>query len=448
MFETIYSFFREYQIEGYLQFAVLSYTMYSLSAEKRRQISCVSYTLIATITYILLHSIIIKIFSFRFATFLANTSLPYWIGFANTIFVQLIFCILFFKDRLTIDLFYTSFFVAFIQLVKVCFLPLYESEATMPPDLYRILDTCHIALILLLLVLLSKMFQKHRIHLLSNVPFRLILAALYFPFVIIICYGVLLASAKFYSYIIPILSLILVTLIPLVYMFLFSMVKSFQEQTRLDQALVETKSQLARYRFSIELEERLKKERHELKNNYFYIQTLLKEQKYEKLNAYMDSVIGEKLEDLSCIQTGNTLMDYLINKKIVEAKRYNIKTYAEIIVPSQIAVSEDLLCTVLLNLLDNAIEASRKVTNPDIQISISVINAYLVCKISNKVDNEVLQNNPTLRTTKKDSANHGLGLKIIRESIEKANGILQISLENHYFIATSMLPMEEHPVEM
>ncbi len=442
MLETFYYFFREYQLEGYLQFALLSYTMFSLFNSRYKKISCILYITISTTVYILLYSVILRIFSFKFATLLANTNLPYWVGFVNTMFVQFAFCRLLLKGNFSIHLFYISFFVAFIQLIKVACLPLYENENAMSPSLYMKLDIFCIVFLLVLLFLLCKMFQRHRIDLLNNVPLQGIFAALYFPFVIIICYGILLSNVKLYAYIIPVISALLVTLIPLVYMFLYGIVNSLHEKSRLDQALTENKGQLARYRFSVELEERLKKERHELKNNYFYIQTLLKEKNYEKLNEYIDSIIGEKLDNLSGIQTGNTLMDYLVNKKIAEAKRHNIKTYVEIIVPSNLKVSEDLLCTVLLNLLDNAIEASQKVANPDIHINISCSGAYLVCKIKNKVDENILRQNPSLHTTKKDSANHGLGLKIIRESIEKNNGIFQISMEDGYFSATSMLPLE------
>ena len=69
----------------------------------------------------------------------------------------------------------------------------------------------------------------------------------------------------------------------------------------------------------MELEERIKKERHELKNNYLYIQTLLNEQKYDKLQAYLDETICEKIKSISAISTGNSMIDYILNRKISEA---------------------------------------------------------------------------------------------------------------------------------
>ena len=53
-------------------------------------------------------------------------------------------------------------------------------------------------------------------------------------------------------------------------------------------ALQETKAQLSHYRYSIVLQDEIRKERHELKNKYFYIQTLVHEKKFEQLEDYLN----------------------------------------------------------------------------------------------------------------------------------------------------------------
>lgn len=77
---------------------------------------------------------------------------------------------------------------------------------------------------------------------------------------------------------------------------------------------------------------------------------------------------------------------------------------------------------------------------PDIQIVMKCVQNYLLCKISNKVSYDVLAGNPTLATTKPDSENHGLGIKIIRSAVESQNGLLNFECEKGYFTATVMLP--------
>lgn len=150
------------------------------------------------------------------------------------------------------------------------------------------------------------------------------------------------------------------------------------------------------------LQDEIRKERHELKNKYFYIQTLVHEKKFEQLEDYLNHAIGKKLSSFEEIQTGNTLMDYILNQKIQTCRKNNIKVFSEILIPEQLNISEDTLCTILLNLLDNAITASLHEPDADIHISIRCVQKYLVCKIKNKCSYNVLEQNPNLATTKQD----------------------------------------------
>lgn len=149
------------------------------------------------------------------------------------------------------------------------------------------------------------------------------------------------------------------------------------------------------------------------------------------------------MSKLTDIQTGNTLIDYLLNRKIQEAQKFHIKTYTEIIIPGQLSINEEVLCTILLNLLDNAIEASKQEDTPDIQIVIKCVQNYLLCKISNKVSSNILSENPSLPTSKADVSNHGLGIKIIRSAVESQNGLLNFECEKGYFTASVMLPFNQ-----
>lgn len=134
-------------------------------------------------------------------------------------------------------------------------------------------------------------------------------------------------------------------------------------------------------------------------------------------------------------------MDYLINRKLQEAQKNHIVTCSEILVPSQLHLSDDTLCTILLNLLDNAIEASRSVQDPHIQITVKCIQNYLSIRISNKVNENILKKNPLLRTTKKDASAHGLGIRIIKNTVAGCNGIYDVGMDGNYFVSTVMLPL-------
>lgn len=218
------------------------------------------------------------------------------------------------------------------------------------------------------------------------------------------------------------------------------MTESFEQQRKLDTALTETKAQIFRYRYSLEIEERIKKERHELKNNYLFIQTLLHEKKYDELNSYINETIGEKMDKISSVSTGNLMLDYILNRKISEAQRNHIKIYTEITLPGNIQIDDESFCTVFLNLFNNAMEACQYVSSPDIHIILKVKENYLCCEIKNKANMDSLRENPELETTKPDSDNHGLGLKIVKETIAGCDGMFQTSVDGNYFTAKFMMP--------
>ncbi len=428
-------------IEGCIQFALLSYAIYLLSGPRKQKLTAPLYVVIGTASYFgvtLLGNLLLPA---SYLTILDIHMLPYWFFFLTCIALQLLLSGIFLAGHFLFKALYTFFFMAFIMLYKVVCTPLYEVESQISPSLYRVLDFGLILLGLTFLTLLIVLFKRFPIQTSVRLAPRSITFVLYFPISILAANIATSNSRHLHQYADVIIAFLLLTYLPLIYYFFWVILQSFEEQRRLDLALTQTTAQLSRFRFSIELQEQLRKERHELKNNYFYIQTLLLEGKYDALNHYMEDVIGEKLANLNQIETGNTLMDYLLNRKIAEARKYNIKTYAEVIVPKQLDLSEDVLCTILLNLLDNAIEASRTLDAPDIHINISCAQNYLVCKIKNRANDSLLHANPHLHTTKKDSQNHGLGLKIIRRSVNQANGIFQIDHADGYFTATVMLPM-------
>ena len=137
------------------------------------------------------------------------------------------------------------------------------------------------------------------------------------------------------------------------------------------------------------------------------------------------------------------MIDYILNRKIAEAQRHGIKVYSEILLPAELPINDDEFCTIFLNLFNNAFEACSQVDNPDIHITIKCIKSYLTLEVSNKINSELLSNNPELKTTKTDKENHGLGLKIIKDVVSRNDGIFQTTIEGNYFHGKVMLALEK-----
>ncbi len=319
----------------------------------------------------------------------------------------------------------------------------YEKEPKMDKELYAYLNVLSTFLPVTVLYFFRKFCIKYELHtLIKYLQKNQVALMLYCPFSIFTSFQLADPSLHIpYTVYISLSAVLLVFNVPIFYYLFAEIGKSNESRIDMGRALAETAAQLSRYRYSLIREEEAKKERHELKNKYFYIQTLLKENKLQQLESFLAEHIGELTSNDSNVYTNNSLIDYIINTKLALAKKHNIKTYSEVLIPEKLNINEEYFCTILLNLFDNAIEASQQEANPDIQIYLNTKNQYLVFCIKNKVSFDVLEQNPSLKTSKKDPRSHGLGIKIIKRAVRNANGIFDTSMESGYFVATVMVPI-------
>lgn len=182
--------------------------------------------------------------------------------------------------------------------------------------------------------------------------------------------------------------------------------------------------------------------RHDLKKYLNIAMEMMEEKEYDKLKEYIKSFQDNKVSGTRIyVNTQNKMFNAIINQKLNEAEKLNIKVECTICDDlSDFKGMEDLeLCLIFLNLLDNAIEAEKDVKSPIIRFHVFKNTGYACFKVENTVDQNILAVNPKLKTTKSDKKMHGIGLKSVREIIEQHDGIFNITQEGKWFIVEIML---------
>lgn len=197
--------------------------------------------------------------------------------------------------------------------------------------------------------------------------------------------------------------------------------------------------QIQQLQQSSDMIDRVRRERHELKNTYFYIDGLVKAKRYDELERYLDTELSARTSGMEEFQTGNTLVDFLLTQKVNEARQKNIRIMASVAPLSKLSVREEDLCALLANLLDNAIEASTGRPDGDVQLFLDWVKGYLRVRVRNRTEEAVPRDNPSLDTTKEDRERHGIGLSVVRSIAAKYQGDLEVRWENGYFCASVML---------
>lgn len=175
--------------------------------------------------------------------------------------------------------------------------------------------------------------------------------------------------------------------------------------------------------------------RHDLINHTSVMQTLVKKEEYKKFHEYCSELVIGLNKQKTYSNSGNIIMDSILNFKLQEADQKKIKINLDLNVPDQINISTLDLTVILCNLLDNAILASSK-----LEQSLRVINvriwfdkSRLMINIGNNYDGILKLKNNHLISSKKNANDHGIGLNNVRQTVDKYEGVLNIDYTTTYF---------------
>lgn len=153
----------------------------------------------------------------------------------------------------------------------------------------------------------------------------------------------------------------------------------------------------------------------------------------------------EALDSLTLhCNTGNPVMDVIMNRKWQECDKAGIILESDFIFPEQSGIEAFDLGILLNNALDNAIEACKKCnqeTVPVIRLHSYIKGRMFFLRIENNCDrNEIsYTEDHTLQTTKEDDSMHGIGLKNMNSVVERYFGTMTYEIGDDIFCLTIML---------
>lgn len=144
--------------------------------------------------------------------------------------------------------------------------------------------------------------------------------------------------------------------------------------------------------------------------------------------------------------TGNAVLDTLLTQKKIYCLDHDIdfsmKANGKAL--SNLAVRD--ICTIVGNLLDNAIEYASGLEDTEqrhIQGEIYEKGAFLMIRIENYYLGAPVTEAHLPKTTKGDKTRHGYGLKSVRYIAEKYDGSMTIRTENNWFVVRVLIPISK-----
>jgi len=158
---------------------------------------------------------------------------------------------------------------------------------------------------------------------------------------------------------------------------------------------------------------------------------------------YVEELLSESYELSKQCHSGNDIIDSIINTKAIEAAEKSIRFEFAIHLSEPITLSSTDICAILANQIDNAIEACEKtISNSDrfVKIDIYQKETFLFFKVVNTAGKDPFNANHELISSKSTAEGaHGFGIKSIRETAGRYNGLLEIEYKDGVFYSTVMV---------
>ena len=236
------------------------------------------------------------------------------------------------------------------------------------------------------------------------------------------------------------------------------MEKSIDTQIRQNEdemKLLEKKYEQDYYLLTMEQKETVKMLQEEMKEQIQMVQSLIEQDESES-EAEIQRLLGELEERIG--KAGKTVFckDAVLNTifalKYARAQKENLEMDIKVESYVRTIVEDYDLCSIVANLIDNAIEAAksgkdRGAERKPIQINVGQRGGYLVVKVENSIM-EPLKKSKKGRyiSSKREAGNskeHGRGIAIVENALAKYDGYLRFEESKRSFVATAFLPVLE-----
>lgn len=184
----------------------------------------------------------------------------------------------------------------------------------------------------------------------------------------------------------------------------------------------------------------LRKVRHDFKDNFSVLHTLLKNNNVELAMKHIEKNIGTLSETEIFIRTNNAIVNAVINAKLSTAKSLGIDSTCLSVMDFD-GLDDLDLCRLLSNMLENAITACIGIKEGEKRIYLKITDDdyNYMFNLRNTIESSVIENNRSLETTKPEKELHGFGTQIIKDISLKYNGRCDFYEEDGCFCCNVIL---------
>ena len=380
--------------------------------------------------------ILYAIFNIAVVAVYLKFNIPLLTIVANFIFILLLLSLIYddtFKRKALVTILIMFFLLISDILLSMIFINVVNENILQKNSFFDIYVVFIVNMIRYLFVLIVINFYKIRIE--KNIPliFSLPIALTAVISMVITINMLLVVDSNNYKFIF--INMVLIFIICIILIYIFNKIVNVMTENARQKFLIK---QSEYYEKQIEADRKhinnTRKIKHDMKNHMYAIRNMAKNNMSKDIITYTNDILGKIEGEKVYINTGNYLIDGILNVKFEEIKNQGIDFKYDVKIPEGIKLPEFEVITILGNLLDNAIEGVKSIKdNRYIEVFISYKDSNLLIKIVNTFDGLVIKDNKGVVSRKKEKAYHGIGLENVREQVEKSNGYMNIDTGNCMF---------------
>ena len=192
----------------------------------------------------------------------------------------------------------------------------------------------------------------------------------------------------------------------------------------------------------------LRAQRHDFLNHLQVVYSLMEMKEYKEANDYIERVYGSIASVGRVLRTANPAINALLQVKLGVCEKVGIRVTLDIHSAwKDLAIPGWEMCKVLGNLLDNAIDALQEVSDRHLTLTLTEDLKAFRFSVKNtgpmipaKLQGSIFQ--PGI-TTK--SAGHGMGLYIVRRTLQEWGGDIQLASDGKETVFSGFIPKEVKP---
>ena len=177
--------------------------------------------------------------------------------------------------------------------------------------------------------------------------------------------------------------------------------------------------------------------RHDLKNTLAFVAELVQQGEYEKAMDFIADSEKQLDGPLPIVDCGNHVVSSIMNLERKKAEVENVDLRYRLVVPPTLPVADIVLCSLLTNIIDNAIEGTAA-SEKEGYIDFSMVLNHSLLRI--RCVNPTSLDKIPHRSTKSEPG-HGYGTAIIKNIVNDLGGYVEFSITDGAYSVDALISL-------